>query len=270
MKKIPHFFRSCKLVAGLPDARGKKFLRFGPSQAAFSLIELLTVLAVIAILSAILLAAISKSRKRADMAQAINNLRSLQLANQMYANENLDKFVPIFEFDEGGKSVSYWGWYANPELMKHIDSVVISNGIVVNTSRVVDPVAAASKAAQSNQLVASFGYNMEGTGGGWGQPGASPSLRRNQLKSAAQTMNFITSTDAIARHASRFNWLDNPVEGKTTDSRIAFRHDGKALAVFYDGHVEALTPEDIRRFDEIPDRWGRSGASHVFWNGSLD
>ncbi|MCW5550598.1 MAG: DUF1559 domain-containing protein [Verrucomicrobiae bacterium] len=58
------------------------------SHRAFSLTELLVVIAVIAILAALLLPALGKSKSRAEGVACANNLRQLSLAWQWYADDN--------------------------------------------------------------------------------------------------------------------------------------------------------------------------------------
>jgi len=62
-------------------------------QKAFTLVELLIVIAVIAILMAILMPALVKVREQGKRAVCLNNLRQLTVAWILYAHENDDKIV---------------------------------------------------------------------------------------------------------------------------------------------------------------------------------
>ena len=62
---------------------------------AFTLIELLVVIAIIAILAALLLPALSSAKKKATQAACFSNLKQLDLAWLMYAQENNDVLVNL-------------------------------------------------------------------------------------------------------------------------------------------------------------------------------
>lgn len=61
----------------------------------FTLVELLIVIAIIAILASLLLPALSKAREKATGVQCVNNLKALSTAMQNYAGDNND-MIPFY------------------------------------------------------------------------------------------------------------------------------------------------------------------------------
>lgn len=75
---------------------------FNPRTKAFTLIELLMVIFIIAILAALLLPVLSKSQQRAQRAFCENNLQQIGLAFHTFANDHNSKFPMAVSANEGG------------------------------------------------------------------------------------------------------------------------------------------------------------------------
>ena len=73
---------------------------------AFTLVELLVVIAVIALLISILIPALSRAREQANKVKCLSNLRQLGMAFVMYAGDNKQLFP--FHADIGGMFAEDW------------------------------------------------------------------------------------------------------------------------------------------------------------------
>ncbi len=83
-------------VESAPGGAGACRGRFPPR--AFTLLELLVVVAILAILAGLLLPALTGAKLRAQGAVCINNQRQLLLAGQFYADDNHGWLVPNYPY----------------------------------------------------------------------------------------------------------------------------------------------------------------------------
>jgi prepilin-type N-terminal cleavage/methylation domain-containing protein len=89
--RLPHTFE----MLSCPAKNSKKSAR------AFSLVELLVVIAIIAILSALLLPALAKAKQKGKQVNELNAGRQLMLAWQLYASDNEDTILPGYIYPNG-------------------------------------------------------------------------------------------------------------------------------------------------------------------------
>ena len=89
------------------DVRRRNYL-FG----AFTLIELLVVMSIIAILAALLFPILGRGKAKAKQTSCLNNLKQINLAVRMYADDFKDKVVP-----PPGFYASIERWYLYKELV---------------------------------------------------------------------------------------------------------------------------------------------------------
>lgn len=204
----------------------------------FTLVELLVVIVIIAVLATISATATIRFRAAADRSASIGALRQLQIANVSFASENGGSFVPPV-----AKEV---GWFENPDFISHLKGEAAtfpSSGApdVSLSAEFMDAAVVRKKSAKNTSLDDCFGYTT---------PASSAALKQAQLSNPSSSAAFITCDSPFIKHS--------------TKTAIAYRHQNKALVVYYDGRAAVITRADIARIDS------NGGATNAFWKADSD
>ena len=226
---------------------------------AFTLIELLTVIAIIGVLAAILVPVVGRARLAAQTAASTSNLRQLAAATHAYIADNRGYFPPGASFDHntrwhGGRnsdSVPYdsrRGWlapyFSNDGRLKICP--VFENMDIVREGPV-----------NFDNSSGGYGYNMTYLGPQQDSLGAPyKRVRFERLPRPGGTIMFGSSAIASKEdgqeglHEYAFvtpPWILAPSgvpTGMSATPSVHFRFNGKALIVWCDGRVSAESPNE--------------------------
>jgi len=229
-------------------------------RSAFTLIELLAVIAIIGILAALLLPVISQSKKRAQQIQCVSNLRQLGLGIQNFVADN-HAYPSIF----GGTNSDNPGtWIVQLERGGFDISKPKRKFFAEGVWRC--PSARWTEDWPTNTIPACYGYNACGLGSltnslGLGgryipSPFSFAPLSESEVADPSQTM------------AMGDGFTGGVFFGRLTfiaDSKTAYtRHQGKANVGLCDGHVESPTLQFLfaDTSDAALSAWNRDHQPH--------
>jgi prepilin-type N-terminal cleavage/methylation domain-containing protein/prepilin-type processing-associated H-X9-DG protein len=251
---------------------------------AFTLIELLIVIAVIAILMAILMPALNLARDQGRKIKCAGNLRTLGIANNLYAANNDDWAIPCRFTGSQGTIL----WTANTQFRKYIGYEGEDPGLsVVQTPEKYKCPSDRQKAwahayavetGSTTGTLVSYGYNIEDWYPSVGQASWDATLqmavigyKQSSIKQPAEKLQFneaqdwwskwrgadyLHGWDVLGQYGTVQQYKDAGCGGPTM-----YRHNQAANLAFYDGHVETMhkskvwIPEDADQKPYRPGMW---------------
>ncbi len=246
-------------AAGQPGSTAEpRMKRAAPK--AFTLVELLVVIGIIALLISILLPALGAARRQAQAIKCQSNLRQLVLAAQMYVNEHKG-FWPVGSYDGGTTNLQRWSG-SRPSTSSAFDFFRDPSPLLpyLKTDAIKACPAANSDGVQAGVDGGSggYGYNQSFIGGNFMDFSISyidrhkRAAKATQIHSPSETVAFADTATAYDMNSGtglfQYAYVEPPValwtieynmpSGVSSWPSIHFRHNRRMAAVAWaDGHV---------------------------------
>lgn len=234
---------------------------------AFTLVELLVVIGIIAILIALLLPALSRARSLAQRTACLSAMRQLGAMTQMYLNENKDWHMPV----KWGWSPPGAGWPPTPPpplpptmpakpwfvnetvprllgLANNLPAGRFPYGLICPRATL----AVEAPVDDTYRINFSYGYNTHGLP--WADLRNAPAyytgFKRGEIRAAAEKLQFVDSTDWVVHPGGSDKYFlpgFGERYGPPPHTNItAYRHERGANVLFFDGHAGWMREDEVK------------------------
>ena len=230
--------------------------RSRPEKLTFTLIELLIVVAIISLLAAMLLPALSKAIEKARATKCASNVKQLMLANLLYADESDEQMVP------GSSDVTNLNrWHGARTTVT--DAFDPKKGPLVPYMgkdaiiKECPTFAGYEKSGDAFEVGnGGYGYNNHFVGStqwksGWSSSSIASGSKLGRFKNATETICFGDAAFPLANGIAEYSFLELPYwydfitpvydqpSGFRADPSMHFRHNLKSNIAWLDGHVSS-------------------------------
>jgi prepilin-type N-terminal cleavage/methylation domain-containing protein/prepilin-type processing-associated H-X9-DG protein len=213
---------------------------------AFTLVELLVTIAVVAILAAVLLPALSGGRLSAQAARCGGNLRQFGMAAQMYWDDNDGDTFPYIGATTASGTCYWFGLLGQgPEETRSFDPT--ASPLYPWLGDGVDFCPSFNYSSPQFKLKASvptcdYGYNSAIYGPPLNLRELAAPANLAFLADSAQVNTFQAPASPKNPMFEEWYYIDNEAGVPSPQPNAQFRHQGRANAEFVDGH---LAPEQM-------------------------
>jgi len=242
--------------------------------AAFTLLELLVVMAIIAALIALLLPVFRSVKLQGQATQSSNNLRQLVAANIAYANDH-ECYVPADDISNNrrwcGARTSATGTY---DPTKGYLAPYLGQSRMITPDPLFTTMLHGSKSFENG--AGGYGYNEVYIGGtpvwSYNADGSRVSAHPLAIQRPALTVMFATTAYAVPGGVQEYPFCEPPFwdfgdgpMGSRPSPSVHFRFNNMAIVGWCDGHI-SMERKVARDLGEDPNG-GNADAQNLGWFG---